>query len=47
MNTNMAVKSPKNKSLPTNGDVFYPTEERKKWAKQIFIFDKSNFCSIC
>ncbi len=38
MNTNIAVKSPKNRILPTNGDVFYPTEERKKMGETDFHF---------
>ncbi len=36
MNTNIAVKSPKNKSLPKNGEVIYPTEERKKMGETDF-----------
>lgn len=30
MNTNIAVSSPKSKIQPKNGEIFYPSEERKK-----------------
>ena len=40
MNTNIAVKLPKNKILPTNGEVFYPTEELKKMGETDFHFQQ-------
>ena len=36
MNTNVAVTLPKNKILPKNGEVVYPSEERKKMGETDF-----------
>ena len=40
MNTNITVKLPENRTLPKNGEVYYPTEERKKMGETDFHYQQ-------